>query len=287
MPRTPTSVDTVRSITWPDGSSCRLGLWQADEPSRPVLVVAPAMGAAVAYYRLFFNRLHRAGFSVVAMDWRGHGRNEPPISRRTQFGYSQLVQDLRSVGQWSRDCFPRAPQFLLGHSLGEQLALLTLGAYPDIAHGAILIAAGSVYYRTYPRPWRTLVGTQFAAGLATAWGVWPGERWGFAGTEAAGVMRDWARQARTGVYHPTDAPVDFEQGLRRIDQPVLAMSIDRDPLAQAAAVEHLCAKMPGAVVTHWQSTGGALNHFNWVRHCQPFVDQTAHWLNQLTGATTP
>lgn len=68
MPRTPTSVETVRSITWPDGSICRLGIWEADDPSRPVLVVAPAMGAAVAYYRPFFNRLHRAGFSVVAMD---------------------------------------------------------------------------------------------------------------------------------------------------------------------------------------------------------------------------
>lgn len=275
MPRTLTSVETVRSVTWPDGSIFRLGIWEADDPSRPVLVVAPAMGAAVAYYRPFFNRLHRAGFSVVAMDWRGHGRNEPLISRRTRFGYSQLVHDLRSVGQWARDCFPRASQFLLGHSLGEQLALLTLGAYPDIAHGAILIAAGSVYYRTYPRPWWTLVGTQFAAGLVTAWGVWPGQRWGLAGTESAGVMRDWARQARTGVYHPTDAPVDFEQGLRRIDQPVLALSIEGDPLAPAAAVEHLCAKMPCAVIPTGRAPGapsiistgfGIANHLSTRRH---------------------
>lgn len=286
MPRTPPS-EVLYPVVLPDGATFRVGVWEADDPLRPVLIVVPAMGAPVEYYRPFLTRLHRAGLSLVATDWRGHGRNEPLISRQTRFGYTQMVTDLVAMGHWTRDRFPSAPIFFLGHSLGGQLSLLTLAWYPQLATGAILITAGSVYYRTYPRRLWTLAETQFAAGLATLWGVWPGKRWGFADTEAAGVMRDWARQARTGIYRPSQAPLDFESALGNVFHPILAISVDKDSLAPVEAIDHLCAKVPAATITRWHNTGDALNHFNWIRHCRPFIEQIIGWLDHQMADTHP
>ncbi|MDA8193134.1 MAG: alpha/beta fold hydrolase [Thermaerobacter sp.] len=268
----------VLPLDMPDGVRFEVAVWEAAIPGSPTLLMVPAMGAPVAYYRPFLQRLQQAGYTVVATDWRGHGRNYPRVSRQSRFGYAQLLEDLHHVASWTHQRYPQAPVYLLGHSLGGQLSLLTLARHPNAADGAILVASGSVYFRAYRHPLRTLLVTQMAALIAQVWGVWPGRRFGFGGTESRGVMRDWAYQARTGFYRPRHATFNYEDGLRRVPHRILAISVQHDQLAPSTALEHLCHKLPAANITREEAAGESLDHFSWVKNCQPVVAATIQWL---------
>lgn len=210
---------------------------------------------------------------MVTVDLRGQGESRPRAARGVRFGYREMLEDdLPAVLDAVRAELPGAPVALVGHSLGGQFGLLHAATAKVPVDAVALVASGSVWWRAYGvRGLGTLVFSQLAAGLATALGHWPGRRLGFGGQQPAGVMRDWARQARTGRYAPTGSPVDYEGALRDLALPVLVVGVDHDSLAPVGAREHLAGKVPRAAVDRWQYTrdsaeGKAVDHFRWVRH---------------------
>ncbi|KAA5826885.1 alpha/beta fold hydrolase [Saccharopolyspora hirsuta] len=246
---------------------------QQDDPTSPVVVLVPAMGVPARYYRPFVADLHRQGLSVVTFDLRGQGESKPIAARGVRFGYQSLIDDLNGVLDLVESVLPQAPRFLLGHSLGGQIALLHTARHQGRVQGVALVASGSVWFRSFPGVYklRTLVGTQVVAGASTLLGYWPGHRFGFGGRQAAGLMQDWARQARTSKYRLNGSATDYEAALREVRVPLLTVSVAGDRLAPKSSVDHLAAKARQAMRTskhYTRSASGAenLGHFSWVRN---------------------
>lgn len=265
------------------------------QPGSPVALVLPAMGAPARFYLPFVRALHREGLTVVTVDLRGQGEARPTVSRRTRFGYRALVEeDLPAVLAAVHRELPGAPVTLVGHSLGGQLALLYAATRPRDVDAVVLVASGSVWYRAFGglRALRNLAAAQLIAALATVIGYWPGKRLGFGGTEASGVMRDWARQGRTGAYRPHGSAVDYERALAQLRLPLLAIGIPADPLAPPGSREHLLSKVPRCAVSRWEYTvraagGQHIDHFRWVRHNAALSSYLARWVHEVTAPADP
>ncbi|MEV0317965.1 alpha/beta fold hydrolase [Streptomyces sp. NPDC050658] len=276
----------------PDGARFPVrALRGTDTPSgpAPAVLILPAMGTPARYYRAFARQLHAEGLTALTVDLRGQGESTPhvrdPAAR--DHGYGTIVErDLVAVVEAIRgELGPKPPLYLLGHSLGGQLGLVhaALGIGPGV-DGVALVASGSVWFRPYGRlrgP-LLLVGELFAAALSTLLGRWPGVRLGFGGNQPKGVMRDWARQGRTGRYSATGSRHDYEAALRSLDLPVLAVTVEGDTLAPAPAVDHLVGKVPRAGLTrhHYatQEAGGPLDHFRWTRAGGALAKRVAAWV---------
>ncbi|MEV0123497.1 alpha/beta fold hydrolase [Streptomyces sp. NPDC050703] len=293
----------LTTVELPDGARVPVRALRAPEPERflpsgsapapgpppaPALLVLPAMGTPARFYRRFAHDLHGEGLTVLTADLRGQGEATPLATDPDALGhgYRELVEeDLPAVLAAIRaELGPEPPLYLLGHSLGGQLALLyaASGRGPRVA-GVALVASGSVYFRAYGplRGPALLLGELLVAGVSTVLGRWPGSRLGFGGDQPKGVMRDWARQGRTGRYAPRGATLDYEAALAVLDVPVLAVSVEHDTLAPASALDHLLAKTPRVRLTrrHYtaQEAGGHLDHFAWTRTGTPLAKQIASW----------
>jgi predicted alpha/beta hydrolase len=269
------------------GAELALRLWRNERADAPVALVVPAMGAPGKFYAPYARRLHAAGLHAAVLDLRGQGESAPRPRRGIDAGYRELAEDdLPAAVRAVRAELPGAPVVLAGHSLGGQLALLSAAAAPERSVCAVVLtAAGSVWWRGFGGPLgvRNLAGSQLFAAASTLLGHWPGERLGFGGRQFPGVMRDWARQGRTGSYRLKGSGTDYEAALAGLALPVLAVEVEHDVLAPPGAVRHLLDKLPAAPVDRWTYTdamagGKRLDHFRWVRHSDALAAHIAHWI---------
>jgi predicted alpha/beta hydrolase len=124
------------------------------------------------------------------------------------------------------------------------------------------------------------MGTQLACLIARVLGYFPGKKIGFGGTEAKGVICDWAHTGRTGRYEPAGSPVDYEGLLGALELPVLSISFEVDLLAPERAVANLYAKMKRCRVTHLHLRDTGQGHLQWVRNPKLVIDRIKQWLSQ-------
>ncbi|MEV8312849.1 alpha/beta fold hydrolase [Streptomyces sp. NPDC059900] len=261
---------------------------EASPRPAPAVLILPAMGTPARYYRAFARQLHAEGLTALTVDMRGQGESTPRVTDpdAADHGYRTIVeQDLVAVIEAIRgELGPEPALYLLGHSMGGQLGLIhaALGIGPGV-DGVALVASGSVWFRAYG-PLRgplLLIGELLTAATSTLLGRWPGTRLGFGGNQPKGVMRDWARQGRTGRYSSPGSPHDYEAALRTLDLPVLAVLVEGDTWAPAAALDHLVGKVPGARVTRRQysakEAGARLDHFVWTRAGSALAKGVAAW----------
>lgn len=269
-------------ITALNGAASKITIFTADHvPEAPVLICMPAMGTAARFYEPLAPPILREGWRFVTADLRGNGLSSVRVRRGVSFGYREMVTfDWPAAVQKVQELFPGAPVYLLGHSLGGQLSALYLAASPGAVAGLILVAAPSVHWRGWDVPLNVgvLAGTQAARAVAAVLGYFPGRKLGFGGTEALGVICDWARQARTGRYEPRESTVNYERLLAEMEVPVLAFSFADDFLSPPKAVGNLLAKMRRAPVTHVTLAGDGLDHFRWVRNPEAIVEKIREWL---------
>lgn len=274
------------------GGGVQLGVETHEPGRRPVaaLVWLPAMGVPARWYRPFAAALAERGVVVALVDGRGQGDSRPRSGRGVRFGYRELVEeDAPAALAWLAARHSGVPLLVGGHSLGGQVGVLAAARAPAAVSGVVLVAAQSVCWRAYPG-WdklRVLAGAQLAAEVATLWGYWPGHRLGFGGRQPARLMRDWARLARRPRWRLRHSRVDYDRAVGDLDLPVLAVSVDGDRDAPAAAVDRLCAQLPAAAVRrrHHRSEHdhrGRLTHLNWAHRApDPIAETIAAWLGDL------
>lgn len=258
------------SVAGPDGHCWQVLVASADVPRR-VLIWLPALGVPARHYETFANTLAARGTSVVVHEWRGLGSSSLRASRNVDWGYRELLTlDISATRGTAARLFPHAQTVIGGHSLGGQLASLTLALDPQAASGLWLVASGSPWFRVFPahiRPWLPWAYRLMNA-LAKGFGALPGRRIGFGGQEAAGVIADWHRTGLTGRYAARGLG-DLEPGLRDVCTDARAVLLTHDWLAPRESLDYLMSKMQlsrkDITLLDAAALGAHPDHFAWMK----------------------
>ena len=251
-----------------------------------IALVLPALGVSSRFYERFARRLATAGLTAVTADLRGQGESLPVPRRGDGHGYRDIVEiDLPRVVQEVANHFPGRPIWLVGHSLGGQLALVFAGLNSTTIAGVAVIATGSAWHGGFAgsRRVRNLLLSQLVAIISRSAGVWRGDVFGFGGRQSTVLMRDWAAQVRTGRYAARGSKIDYEAGLAQVVTPVLLVDVEGDTLAPPGCVDHLISKIPRAPVERWNYTQAmaashCLTHFSWAKQSPDLAEHVAAWV---------
>jgi predicted alpha/beta hydrolase len=279
----PTTESLVIPLTATDGARFELlavlprGNWQR------LLYWLPAMGIPARHYLPLAQALAERGIAVVLHEWRGIGSSDHRASRQCDWSYRQLLlEDLPAGMAAVGTRWPQARQWLGGHSLGGQLAMLYASAHPAAFAGLLLVASGSPYWRRFRHGWLIGMAYVLAPLMANLVGYLPGRRIGFGGNEARGVIDDWARSGRRGRYAATGVAQNFEAQLAAVQLPVLALRLQQDWLVPPASLNWLLGKLgPGIrqieVISRDDLDGKPADHFGWMKAPAPIAARIAEW----------
>ena len=108
--------------------------WEPDGPTRAVLLVAHGYGEHGGRYGNLVDHFLPQGYSVYALDHRGHGRSQGPRGHVGRFG--EFVTDLHALRVRIEEEHKEAPLVLVGHSMGGLIAI-----HYVLDHGPGLAAA--------------------------------------------------------------------------------------------------------------------------------------------------
>jgi alpha-beta hydrolase superfamily lysophospholipase len=109
-----------KMVTTHDGMSIFVRAWIPEQPQR-ILVCVQGLGGHGGYYEEFAGQITPAGNIVVAPDLRGHGHSQ---GRRGDIDrFDRYLLDIDAAITWAMACWPNAPIFVLGESMGASLAI--------------------------------------------------------------------------------------------------------------------------------------------------------------------
>jgi len=248
-------------------------------PVTPAIYWLPALGVGVRPNERFAAALRAVGIEVVIHEWRGLGASPIRASRGVDWGYRELLEaDIPEGLQRARSSHPGRRWWIGGHSLGGQLGLLHAARSPETVAGSVLVASGQPHWRAFPGP-RALGVLAFMGCMpliCAAVGHYPGHRLGFAGREAARLMRDWAHTGRTGGYRLSSLGWDAEAALREYKGPVRLIALAQDRLVPTGAISRLRDKTPSS---DWRQVEldatdfceQKADHFGWLKEPAPVV----------------
>ncbi|RCG21603.1 alpha/beta hydrolase [Streptomyces diacarni] len=125
-----------------DGTRVATYTWLPEGDVRALVQLAHGAAEHARRYDRFARFLTRNGYAVVASDNRGHGATAQftgGLGAVGEEGWRATVADLKEVGDRARAHLPSdAPRFLLGHSLGSQLARDYAQEYGEELSGLVL-----------------------------------------------------------------------------------------------------------------------------------------------------
>lgn len=263
---------------------------QVPASAQALLYWCPALGVPGRKYQRLAEALSQSQIGLLSHEWRGTDTSNLRPSRQQDWRYRALFADMDAGLQLARSKWPGLPIWIGGHSLGSQLALLQLARDRELS-GAILVAGGSPYWRTYPwhgRPllWAAALGFPLIGKLV---GHYPGQKLGFAGREARGVMAEWGRTALTGHYRLRDMDAGLETRLATDTRPLIAVHVSQDQYVPTASLDYLLAKAGQAPVTRINLTtgdfaSGKADHFSWMREPELIAKRVA---DAMQAAASP
>jgi pimeloyl-ACP methyl ester carboxylesterase len=99
----------------------------------PTLIFSHGNSFPASTYKVLFTELRRRGFKVKALEKLGHDPRYPVSNN-----WPHLVQELADFASQEFDK-SEGPVFLVGHSLGGFLSLMTAARHPHLAHGVLLL----------------------------------------------------------------------------------------------------------------------------------------------------
>lgn len=241
-------------------------VWISDRP-RALIGLAHGLGEHCGRYAALASDLVRAGYTVSALDWPGHGlaegrRGDLPswtwLRERAVFALFTAARGLPHQPEG-------LPRVLFGHSMGGLLALDYALAHPDTLLG-VAVAAPALRSET-PLLWKRAL-AQVARVVAPSIGF-------STGIASAGLARD-PEVVRTrdadALVHDMISPKLYyglaasrERVLReagRLTIPALVMQGTGDLIIDPAGTEAFCAAAPARLVTRVVYEGAYHEIFN-------------------------
>lgn len=249
---------------------------------RAQLLWLPALGVSARNYQPFADALAARGISVFLHEWRGNGSSSLRPSREQDWGYREILEQDLPASLAALRLHGNVPLIIGGHSLGGQLACVFGGLHPGVFARFWLVATGTPYWRSFParRGWTLPLVYRFLPWLAQRQGVLHGRRLGFGGTEARGVIRDWARVGLNNQYAAVGVQADLEGGMRRLRGHADAVVLADDWLAPPGSMQGLLSKLPQVTSTlsivPADTLGTQADHFAWMKAPEAVVKALFH-----------
>ena len=136
---------TPKTFTYPsaDGKNTVAAyVWEPAGTPRGIIQLSHGMQEYVRRYDAVADCITAAGFIFCGNDHLGHGntaadRNELGFTAR-RGGAAFLVDDLHTMTQKMKECYPGLPVILYGHSMGSFAARLYLTKYGEEIDGALI-----------------------------------------------------------------------------------------------------------------------------------------------------
>lgn len=123
--------------------------WLPDGEPTAVLLVAHGLGEHSGRYRSVVDTLLPEGWAVYGLDHRGHGRSDGPRAHIED--YALWLRDFDTFRKAVAARHPGLPVFLLGHSMGGQIALAyALDHQSDLA--GLVLSAPALANTSVPKP---------------------------------------------------------------------------------------------------------------------------------------
>lgn len=253
------------------------------QSGRRVVVINAAMGVPSRFYRNFALALAEAGMTVVLWDYRGIGASKPASLRGFPATVTDWVSnDMTGVIDWVHRELEPARIFLVGHSLGGQVAGLLDNS--GLVDGMVTMSAQSGY-------WRLQGGEQKFAVLFHAhvslpvlahlcgYAPWRRLRLGEDLPKAAALQ--WAGWLRKREYLLGDDSLPLER-YESFVAPVLAYSFADDKWGTARAVDAMMKAYPNVERRHVTAAEYGLSSIGHVGFFRPrskvLWDEVIAWL---------
>lgn len=250
-----------------------------------ILVFNPAMGTKAKFYAPLARAFAEQGYHVMVHELRGNGISPLRASRRCDFGYGDLLQDLHYLIHDVKSRFGDLPIILGGHSLGGQLSLLYAVQHPENIDRILLVACGTPHWSGFRGGMRWLLKTlpYLFTSSAAMMGYFPGDRWGFGGIQGKTLIQDWGHLAKRNEFHVTGDDCNYETAVGAIPIPIKAFCFVSDAFAPQQAVNRILEKLPAEKVQLQCLTndeiGFKADHLNWVKHAADLMPYFTRALN--------
>jgi len=235
---------TVQQLHIParDGYPLAATLLEPAGPPKGVIQFQGGTGVLKEFYTKFTNWLAGQGYVVVRFDYRGIGGSRPASLR----GFPARLQDWpqldwAGVLDWLSGCYPDLPIYLVGHSIGTQLAGL-LPNYDRLQKiVAITSSTGTYYQQPFPHNlirWFLWYGLMPVLTATTGYGAL--KRLGLMEDLPKDVLLQWGRWCKHEAYFGVDFGKSItEQYFDRITVPFLSLEMADDNIATPATVQGL------------------------------------------------
>ncbi len=260
--------------------------------SAGVVIVVHGLGDHSGRFEHFANRLSAANFAVFAFDLPGHGRSP---GRRGHFRrYRHVLADIAAARETVAQRLPGVPQFLLGHSMGGNLAINYVLRYANHPHSsgelAGLVLAAPMLLPPDPPP-RPHILAAWLTGFLVPWIKVRRTFDSPAGSEdadAASQDRDELLHGEITIYAATQLLAQGRWALdhaRHIHVPTLVMDCEDDTMIDRAASRNVAIRMGSNAVHHSFASGGHnLLHFG---SGPAAIDLVMQWLGRPQGPIHP
>jgi len=262
-----------------DHSKLSITIYRATTPTAPILVLYPAFGVKATYYARFAQQLSEVGITVVTTDLRGHGLSSVRPDANN-YGFLEMIIDLKAVSDNLKTKSPNQKIYLLGHSLGGQVACLTVAKYSNSYDGLAIIGSPNVYYKGWSgfHYYRRKIGLHLLPIIGRIIAVLPKFKIGGYYTTQT-QMQEWGYTGKTGNYKVVGDNFDYEQAMTEVKIPILAIDIEGDLMAPKAAIANLYQKFKKAstlstLTLTKSSTHPKLSHINWPRTADKVMVET-------------
>jgi len=110
-------------MDWTDAQGIRFYAkgWEPDRSPKAAVALMHGLGEHAGRYQHVGEAFSKAGYALVGLDLRGHGRSGGPRGHTPSA--EAYLQDIDLLLQHTQERYPGLPVFLYGHSLGGILAL--------------------------------------------------------------------------------------------------------------------------------------------------------------------
>jgi predicted alpha/beta hydrolase len=266
-----------------DGYELSATVFKAKLTKAKLIIINSATAVPRQFYTHFAKALCNAGYHVVTYDYRGINDSSPAKMR----GFNALMRDwvlkdMTGVLNWTKDVFNPTKIFLIGHSIGGQLA----GLLEDKSQ-----ISGMITFSAQSGHWRFQGGSQKLAVLlhcyltlpilAKLFGYVP---WSWFGAidMPKNIAMEWAKWCRNKKYVLGDHSLPLER-YENFTAPVLAYSFDDDNWGTQKSVDIMMKAYPNRErlhIEHKKQGIKKIGHIGFFKpQAKPLWADTISWLN--------